>query len=308
MRFILFTISLSVVVCFNTFAQKVQVSDTVQISYLYNVTILFEKPILEKPYFGSSVAVLWEKLDDRTLMVKVNGDKLREMKATTMPNTNMTVKTTDALYNFILTFKKEPNRTIISPSEYKPIHRYAVTQTAEIKPEKRSEEQKKQDVQQAVSTDTTNTKLLKQLDQEKIDFYSLAVIDNKFKMTVMVTNIWVDSKYIYFKIRVQNEGSIPYDIDYLRYTTSIGRISLKQTSDPGIPKQPVFQLTNPKNKVIKAHEVFTNIAVFDKFTVDKGQFFNIQIGEIQGSRQLTVPINRKDFFSAHNIDELKLLK
>jgi hypothetical protein len=277
------------------FAQGSQVSDTVQVSFMYNVSILFDKPILDVPRFGSTLFIAYEKIDDRTLMLKVKGDVMLEKQVNSVPNTNMIISTADGIFNFILTFKKEPSRIWITSKEYKPIHSYSGIPTQQVREEN------------PVITDSIAiTRTIAQLDNEKVDFDGIGLIDNKLKIKMIVSNMWVDEKYNYFKIAIENLSSIPYEINYFYYFLSTEKYSLKQSTKPVIKKNVKYQLTEPENISIKPRKTFTNIIAIEKFTLAKGEYFNIQVGEVNGGRQILVPISRKDFFLAKNIQELNL--
>jgi hypothetical protein len=290
------TIGLILITSICGFSQqsKPQVSDTVEISFLYNVTILFDSPLVGKPYFGSRTAIIEEIIDEKTLMVKVDGQQMLNLESSKIPNTNMLVKTKTGIYNFILTYKKTPSRTFISPGDYTPIHVYSNVV---------NEETKIQKTMRSDSLEIMNT--LQKLNASKQYFSDLGLIDSKLRMKMQITNIWVDSLYIHFKIYIENSSSIPYDINYFHYVTTFGKFNIKRASDPINEKRPKFQLINPKGVTIPGGKSFSNIVSFEKFTLNKNEFFNIQVGEINGARQISVPVSRKELFESKSVFEVK---
>lgn len=266
-----------------------KISDTVQISYLYNVTILFDSPLQGEPFFGSPILLTWEKLDAHTVLIKANGEKMQELGTSTIPNTNMTVKTQKALYNFLLTYEKEPDRIYISPQEYLPSHIYPKMEEIQPKEKESSNE-----------IDTLVARL-KGLYHANRNLSGIGIQHNKFKMLMEVTNIWADTEYLYFKVSVKNLSGISYDIDYWQFVTSYGKLNLKQSSDNIEDKKAVTSL-NPMQHKIKPGETHENIFVFEKFSLDKKQEFNLVLGEINGARQITVPVERKTLLEAQVID------
>ena len=270
--------------------QRVQVSDTVEISFLYNVVITFDSPLEKDPYFGSTIGILWEKIDEQSLMVKVNGQAMLEKEASSIPNTNMTVRTTTALYNFILTYKKQPSRFSISPGEYLPVQVYRNIPKTELP---------KQNADSLRAAE-----LLAGLIEAKPYFNDIGLIDSKLRMKMEVTNIWVDSLYTYVKIVIENQSSIPYDINYFRYVISLGKIHLKRTSDPINQLTPVYQYLLPIGTSIKGGDTFSNVICFRKFTLNKNEYLNIQVGEVNGARQITVPVGRKQMFEAKGVGDI----
>ena len=281
---------------FISFCQGQQVSDTIQISYLYNVTVLFDTQIKDDPYFGSGNIVKYEKLDDYTLMIKANGAEMQRRGVSKIPNSNMTVKTEKGIYNFILTYKKVPSRTFISSDKFKPIHLYRLSQV-EPKPinAKRN----------VVKKHTNITELLDKLSKKKQTTFNLGKIDSRNKTSVIITNVWVDDKYCYFKLMIENNSAIPYDIEYSRFFKSYGHWSIKQSTKPIEDVTPRFSLVNDENITIHEDKAYINVLVFNKFTLNKGEFFNIQVGETNGARQLLVPVDRKSLIKAINIQHLQ---
>jgi hypothetical protein len=275
--------------------KKRQVSDTIQISFLYNVTILFESPLVGEPFFGSNSAIINERVDANTLMIKVDGQKMLNLESSRIPNTNMLVKTSTGIYNFILTYNKVPNRTFITPSDYQPIHVYTKKETFEPKSPTNPKAQ----------TDSSKMlQQLKELNKSKHYFSDVGIIDSKLRMKMLMTNIWVDSTYIYFKVQIENLSSIPYDINYFHYVTTYGKFTLKRASDPIAEKTPVYQLVNPTGSSVAGGKEFINIVCFEKFTLSKLEYFNIQVGEVNGARQISIPISRKELFEAKAVPKL----
>ena len=275
------------------FAQR-QVSDTIQISAVYSVTVIFKDPIQGIPNPGSA-GVLIDKYDDYTLTIKADGKMLAELRRNDIPNTNLPVRTNNSFFNFILTYEKTPDRTFIGPDQYDPIYSYNSSQ----------ENQDTQTTPTVSSTlETTGANIynddypmLKEMVKLDPDLSGVGLIDRQFKIALEVTNVWVDSTSLYFKIVMENLSSVPYDVNYFRYFNTYGRFSLKQSTEPIAEKEPTHQLVaNFKRPIIDKE--FVNIIVFDKFTLNKKEHFNIQVGEINGARQITVSISRDVLLSA----------
>lgn len=276
----------------NFTSQSVQVSDTIEISFLYNVTIIFSHDMIGKPYFGSNLAIVDEMIDERTLMVKVDGAAMLERGASSIPNTNMTIKTTEGIFNFILTYKKEPARIFVMPEEYHPIFKYPVKEPLKL-------------AEPLINDSTRMLSTFASLDKEKTYFDYLGLVDPKLRMKMQVTNIWVDETYHYFKVSIENQSSIPYDLNYIRYITTYGKYTFKQTSDTSTDMKAEFTNKPLEGVTIPASATFTFIFAVNKFTLDKNQYFNIKIGEINGARQVVVPVGRKDLFEAKPLTKLK---
>ncbi|MEM6525498.1 MAG: DUF4138 domain-containing protein [Bacteroidota bacterium] len=260
-----------------------QVSDTIQISAFYDVTILFAENMTTEPSIGAA-GIQKKQIDKRTLMIKADGKKMKQAGQKTLPNTNLTVHTQEGIFIFLLKYNGIPSRNFIRPTEYKPIFTF------------QSATQENQSVN--ISQEYNEHSLLENLSYAGPELTGIGVYDRKFKMKIEVTNIWVDSTSVYFKIVLDNFSNIPYNVNYFRYFTTYGRYSFKQQTEPLEQKKPSDQLLANYNSPIVPEEQFTNVFVIDKFTLNKKEFFNIQVGEINGARQMTVSVSREVLLAA----------
>lgn len=261
-----------------------QVSDTVEVSYLYNVSILFEQSIIDQPRFGSSVALVYDQPDKNTINIKADGQYMLENKQGSIPNTNMTVRTTNKLYNFILTYNKTPSRTIVTPDQYNAVYVYK----EDPAPEQKELQENKE---------VADTALLSQLLYEPQAIYDIGHNASSIKMTLTVSNIWVDSDKIYIKYVLENHSAVPYDIEYFRYVSTYKKWSFNRSTDPINEFQPTAKLRGSRESVV-AGEPYVDVISFKKFTLNKKEYLNIQIGEENGARLISTPISWSDLLSA----------
>lgn len=261
-----------------------QVSDTVEVSYLYNVSILFEQSIVDQPRFGSSVALVYDQPDKNTINIKADGQYMLEHKQGSIPNTNMTVRTTNKLYNFILTYNKTPSRTIVTPDQYNAVYVYKEESTPE---EKELPENK----------DIADTTLLSQLLYEPQAIYDIGHNASSIKMTLTVSNIWVDSDNIYIKYVLENHSAVPYDIEYFRYVSTYKKWSFNRSTDPITEFQPVAKLRGSRASIVEG-EPYIDVISFKKFTLNKKEYLNIQVGEKNGARLISTPVSWSDLLAA----------
>ena len=296
-----------------------QVSDTIQISYMYEVAVIFEEPLIKEPRLGSIKVAQYTQFDQRTVLLKSNGDEMTDKAVSRLPNTNLIIKTTKGIYNFILTFRKEPQHLFITPDQYQPVHVYkgesakserasanelavAGTRSAHSNPDLDPGFDSQQHGNISKSAKDVRV-LLSGLNKRGQNLDGLAVQKNNFKMRMGITNIWVDNEHLYFKILIENYSAIPYDINYFRYVTTFGQWSLKRKPDPIDDKILVAELKEAK-RPINPGKTFSNVIAISKFTLDKGQIFNIQVGEDNGARLISIPISRKDLLKAEPLNNL----
>ena len=267
---------------------QIQVSDTIDISYLYNVSIIFDEPITSEPLFGSSVAINFSQPDRNTITIKADGQWMAEHRVSRISNTNMTIRTTSKLYNFIISYDKQPKRTIITSNEFQPVHTYdnVITEIEDIPVE--------QDKEASLSS------ILVPLSLEPQELVGVGVNASKFKLLLTVPNIWVDDEYIYIKYIITNYSAVPYDIDYYRYVTTYKKFDFNQSTDPIEDLQAVASLKDSHNSITQGID-FINVIAFNKFTLNKKEFLNIQVGEKNGSRLISAAISWKHILEAQPI-------
>ena len=292
-----------------------QVSDTIQISYQYEVVLVFTEPISGVPRVGSAEVAKKTQLDDRTIILQSNAAEMKKKNVSTLPNTSLTVKTDKGLYYFILTYKLEPDNLVITPDRFQPVYTYSATKTEQ--PAVQGDEEGKvvpdESYQDPLSMDESSeteltsqelSKLLSTLNKKRATSTQARPRQfNNLKMRMALTNIWVDRQNMYFKIVIENYSGIPYDINYFRYVITYSPWSLKQKSDPIEDKRPVGKLKATDQTIISGRS-FSNIIAIKKFTLDKGQYFNIEVGEENGARKMAIPISRKVLINAEPLNNL----
>lgn len=289
-----------------------QVSDTIQISYQYEVVLLFNEPISGVPRVGSAEVAKKTQLDDRTIILQSNAAEMKKKNVSILPNTSLTVKTSLGLYYFILTYKLEPDTLVITPDRFQPVYTYSTTKTEQSITQGDGEGKGvlNESFQDPLSEDTTEKeltskelfKLLSTLNKKRATL-TVPRQFNNLKMRMALTNIWVDNQNMYFKIVIENYSGVPYDINYFRYVTSYGPWSFKQKSDPIEDKRPAGQLKDT-DQTITSGRSFSNIIAIKKFTLDRGQYFNIEVGEENGARKMSIPISRKVLIKAEPLNNL----
>ncbi len=122
------------------------------------------------------------------------------------------------------------------------------------------------------------------------------VMDLKIYATLQ--NIYVDDKFLYFKISLRNSSSINYSIDYL--TFYIENKKRKDTTTSG-KEQLLPRYSTLGQSVVYKDKEATMIYVFDKFTINSEKLFCIDIIERAGERKISFKINSKVLLRAQNL-------
>lgn len=217
-----------------------QSPDTLQISDDKYVYLTFDANVLEAQTGLSSF-----------MFTKSNNMiSLRCLKAETVPTTLM-VKTETDFYVWIIKYVKHPNRLAIDFRKnakilekmegkvYPQQDQIKPNPTSEIKPSQgkpasnvrkppKEADQWPAIIRNRYQTNNRDSDIDDQAMQERIfrllgltrELKSLATRDSGLEFSV--SNIRVDSKYLYLKINLTNMSSIPYDIDFVSFELNGG--------------------------------------------------------------------------------------
>lgn len=283
-----------------------QTSDSIQVSYLSKVMVVFTEPIVGNPVIGSMLANV-EKRDDFTLIIEGNAEIIQKLNGR-VPPTNLLVKTTNSYYNFYVEYNKYPSRHIVTPDGYKAIYTSDTPQKNES-----VVGTTKTPMETGVRNEPVKTPLvsggfgkvpvdrLMKLDSSKSDLIFGGMYSGS-RLFFTVSNMWVDSDYLYVRVSIENKASSPYDIDYFRFVLSDGKWGTNKKNTPRLEEKDVFDRLNEVRIQIEAGSTYTNVFVFEKFTLYKGQYFNVQVGEVDGGRKATINMSRSDMFRTKNIN------
>lgn len=234
----------------------------IAIAYSKTTTIVFPFPI-------STV----DRGSQDILAQKVNGlENVLQVKAAQQgfTDTNLTVITSDGkLYCFPVCYDESPNSLTITFPEVK---------TANI-------------IQ--FDPETSNEKKL--IDTAEHVFHQRkktnGIYENKYGIRLSVTGLFIHDDLIYYRIRIDNETNISYDIDQLRFFIRDQKRS-KRTSSQEVEIIPVA--VHRQVGKIPAQSGSTFVSVLPKFTIPDKKNLVIQLVEKKGGRHLELKAkNRK---------------
>jgi hypothetical protein len=105
------------------------------------------------------------------------------------------------------------------------------------------------------------------------------------KFALLSTHVYKDK--LYFAVRITNNSSISYDIDFIKFGTKFIKKS-KNQAEQETEISPVYEYNSGTNK-IQSGGVIEKVFVFDKFTIDgKTKKFKVEAWEKNGERPLTI--------------------
>ncbi len=118
------------------------------------------------------------------------------------------------------------------------------------------------------------------------------------KLSLLSTHVYEDK--IYFAVRISNNSSISYDIDFIKFGTKFINKSKNQAIQE-TEISPIYEYNSHISKVQSGNTV-EKVFVFDKFTIDKKKKkFKVEAWEKNGERPLMV------FYPSNKITNAEIL-
>lgn len=153
----------------------------------------------------------------------------------------------------------------------------------------------------AILTDTRVSKedkstLLDRVLRRGRDFYSLG--QRKSGITFSILNVYSQKDMLILVLELDNTSSIPYDIDYTRYSITPKK-KKKRTASQDLDQIPTL-LTEHANR-IEAKKSLKMVVSFPKFTIPEDSFFHIDIIEKNGGRNISFDIDAQSIIDAQSL-------
>lgn len=145
-----------------------------------------------------------------------------------------------------------------------------------------------------------------------ISSYANAILDNggitkgikdkKYDMNAGVKGIYIKDNTIYFQVYINNDGTVDYDVDLLRFFIKDKKRS-KRTAVQESEQKPLH-ITGNYNKVKGSNNTVFVVAL-EKFTIPDKKYLAIQIVEKNGGRHFLLKVLNKDLMKARVLPDLK---
>jgi len=240
--------------------------------------LIFSSPVQYFDYGTQDVGVL-ETPEGNIIKVKAAVEHFLETNLTVMTSNNV-------FYSFLLRYNSNPKKlNYFFDTEDGKIFltsQTAVKQQAEIKEE---------------NANTNFEKICNNLISENDKRASYVTGIKKDKITVVLKNVLVDSKYIYLVLDAVNESAVNYDVDFIKFFVKPKKKN-KKTSIQDLESTAIFK-SNVPNVLIAQPESTTNfVYVFDKFTVSDDKKFVMELWEKNGERSIELEISNRALLNA----------
>ena len=130
------------------------------------------------------------------------------------------------------------------------------------------------------------------LDNPKTTY---GVTDAKWSMRSELAGIYIRNDNLYYRLQIQNESSIPFDIELIRFYISDKR-KAKRTAIQENEIKPLYVLGNTTK--VDASESNSVVVVLEKFTIPDAKFLAIEIMEKNGGRHLFMKVKNNKIIKA----------
>ena len=126
--------------------------------------------------------------------------------------------------------------------------------------------------------------------------------DKKYNLQAGVRGIYIKDNIIYYQLYINNEATIDYDVELLRFFIKDKKRS-KRTAVQEVEQKPVYTTGN-HNKV-KGNSSTIFLMALEKFTIPDKKYLAIQITEKNGGRHFLLRITNKNIMKSKVLPDLK---
>jgi hypothetical protein len=126
--------------------------------------------------------------------------------------------------------------------------------------------------------------------------------DKKYNMQAGIKGIYIKDNIIYYQLYINNEGSVNYDVDLLRFFIKDKKRS-KRTAVQEVEQKPVYTAGNCNRVKGNSNTVF--VAAMEKFTIPDKKYLSVQITEKNGGRHFLLRVSNKEIIQAKVLPDLK---
>lgn len=148
--------------------------------------------------------------------------------------------------------------------------------------------------------------------QTSIATYANSIIDNpktmigikdaSWDIIASVNGIYIKDNVIYYQFDLDNQSTIDYDINFLRFSIR-DKKKTKRTSSQENELVPLYVAGNTSQ--VKANTNNSIVVALDKFTIPDAKYLAIEIGEKNGGRNLFMKVNNRHIIKAIPLPDLK---
>jgi conjugative transposon TraN protein len=231
------------------------VTSSLAISDVHTTSLLFPYPIISVDRGSQHILAQKPKGVENILQIKAAQQDFTA--------SNLTVVTSDGkLYNFLIAYEPEPFSYAYDFSAAK--------------------------AKGSAITNYYNSEQINALASMAYhDRSRISISEEAYDITLSVTGIFIAEDYIFYRITLENETTISYDIDQLRFFVRDQKRS-RRTASQEVELTPI-SIYQPVLKV-PAKSLKSFVVVLPKFTIPNKKNLYLQLTELSGGRHLLMKI------------------
>lgn len=242
------------------------VIDTVDVSFSKTTSMIFEYPVINVDIGSCDL-----------IAQKVTGvENILQLKAgrRNLSKTNLTVITADgSLHHFYVSYSDHPATQVYRISERVIGARF---------------DENRSDIEYEIATDRI-------LDHPSS---GLVAKDKGFRITLVVSGIYVHDDMLFLRVLLRNKSNIKYDIQSLRFFVR-DKKNLKRTASQEIELRPVY--VRNETKSVNGNGSADLVFVFQKFTIPDSKTLDIELFEKDGGRDLNLHVGNHAIIKAERL-------
>jgi conjugative transposon TraN protein len=142
--------------------------------------------------------------------------------------------------------------------------------------------------------------------------YANGIIDNRltlhgvrnkrWNMEAKIIGIYIRDNIIYYQLKLDNQGTIDYDISFLRFYIRDKKKN-RRTAVQENEQVPLYIAGNTKQ--VKAYHQSVIVVALEKFTIPDAKYLAVQIQEHNGGRHLLLKVKNNNIMKAIPLPDLK---
>ncbi|MBK0368225.1 conjugative transposon protein TraN [Flavobacterium agrisoli] len=111
---------------------------------------------------------------------------------------------------------------------------------------------------------------------------------SKYQIGLQINGIFIDGDVMYFRVVFENNSSISYEIDQLRFFIRDQKKS-KRTASQEIEILPLY--TSAKSTVLPENSAVVKVFALEKFTIPEKKYLTLEMIEKKGGRHVELNLN-----------------
>jgi len=126
--------------------------------------------------------------------------------------------------------------------------------------------------------------------------------DQSWDMSAKITGIYIKDDIIYYQLELNNQSSIDYDIELLRFYIRDKRKG-RRTAVQENEMRPLYICGNTSQ--VKGNSRSTIVLALEKFTIPDAKYLAVQVMEKNGGRHLSMKVNNSKIIKAIQLPDLR---